>query len=262
MVVCIKQVPDPEYFSGISIDPITKSITRKGIPTVMNPLDKNAVEEALRVREKYGGTITAVSMGSPEADEALREALAMGADEAVLLSNGAFDDADTLATSYTLAKAIEKIGEFNLVFCGNETADGGTGQVGSQLAEFLGIPHVTCVREIEFTSGDALRIRRSIEHGFMIVETRLPVLLAVTREINKPRRPSIRGILEATKKTVKVWKCKDINVKEDKVGRTGSPTFVSDLFTPQFKRMKTSLQGKPDEVSRELYDKLHRLGLF
>jgi electron transfer flavoprotein beta subunit len=262
LVVCIKQVPDPDYFSGVSIDPITKTITAKGIPAVMNPLDKNAVEEALRVREKFGGVVTVVSMGSSEAGKALQEALAMGADEAVLLSDRAFEDADTLATSYTLAMAIKTIGEFDLVFCGNETSDGGTAQVGPQLAEFLGIPHVTCVEEIEFTSGHALRVRRSIEHGYMIVETRVPVLLAVAKGINKPRRSSIHGILAATKKTIRIWKCKDINVEENKVGRAGSPTYISDLFTPQFKRLKNVLQGKPDEVSKELFEKLRRLGLF
>jgi electron transfer flavoprotein beta subunit len=262
IVVCIKQVPDPEFLSEITIDPSTKTIRRKGVPVVINPLDKCALEEALRIREKYGGAVTVISMGPPEAEEAIREAFAMGADEGILLCDKAFAGADTLATSYTLALGIRKLGKFDLILCGNETVDGGTGQVPPQLAEFLGIPHVTYVRKIEFLRKSIIKVERIVEHGYMIVEIKLPALLAVTKNINKPRYPTVYGILLAKEKKVNVWGCEDIGADRDRVGVTGSPTCILNIFTPEFRRAKIILKGKPQEVSKELIEKLIKLGVF
>jgi len=261
-IVCIKQVPDPEFFRDIKIDPITNTINRKDIPAVLNPLDKNALEETLLLRERHGGRIAAISVGPPEAEEVLREALAMGVDKAFLISDKACAGADTLATSYVLAMAIKKIGKPELVFCGNETVDGGTGQIGPQLAEFLGIPHVTYVRKIEFVNERTVKIERTIEHGYMIIEARLPVLLAVGKEINKPRYLTPINILDAESKEITIWKCEDIGADKNCVGLSGSPTCISNVFKPEFQRARNILRGKPDEVARELVDRLYKIGVL
>lgn len=261
IVVCIKQVPDPDFFSQITIDPATKTIIRKGIPAVVNQLDKNALEEALKIREAFGGKVVVISMGPSEAKEALREALAMGADDALLLSDKAFAGADSLATSYTLAAGIKKLGDFDLVLCGNQTVDGCTSQVGPQLAEFLGIPHVTSVRRIDFIDKNTLKAEEAIEHGYIIVEAKLPVLLTLVKGINKPRHPTVQGILGVAEREIRVLGRKDIDVEADKIGLIGSPTKVTDCFSPELKRMNIILKGRPEEVSEELVKRLRKLAL-
>ena len=163
IVVCIKPVPDPDYYDKVSIDPVTKRITREGIPTIINPVDKNGIEAALKLKAQYGGKVTVLTMAPPNATENLKEALAMGADEAVLLSDRAFGGADTLATSYTLAKGIEKLGEYDIIFCGTESADGATAQVSSQLGEWLGIPHLWNVYNIEAQSEESFKVKPKVE---------------------------------------------------------------------------------------------------
>ncbi|MGV8057365.1 MAG: electron transfer flavoprotein subunit beta/FixA family protein [Smithellaceae bacterium] len=238
IIVCIKQVPSPEHFSKITIDPQTGTIRRSGIPTVMNPLDKHAIEEALRIREKFSGKITAISMGPPQAREVLEEALAMGADDAVLLCSPAFAGADTLATAYPLAGAIKKTGKFDLIFCGNETVDGATGQVGPQIAELLDIPHISYVTKVEFSGSDSLIVTRSIEHGHLKIKSGLPVLLAVARKINQYRLPTVLAIMEAAGKEISTWTEQDIGLSSDAVGLTGSPTRVVGCFELTSKRKK------------------------
>lgn len=262
IIVCVKQVPNPEHFSKITMDPVRGTINRKGIPVVTNPLDKHAVEEALRIREKFPGKVTAISMCPPEARETLEEALAMGADEAVLLCDRAFAGADTWATAYTLAEAIKKLGSFGLVLCGNESVDGATGQVGPQLAEFLGIPHVTYVKKVEFVDGETLIATRAIERGHMKVKVKLPALLAVIREINQYRLPTVMDIMEATRKEIKNWSCQDIGASKVCIGLDGSPTRVTGGFELDLKRKRDILKGSPESMAKEAVKRLRELGVI
>ena len=260
IIVCIKQVPDPEQFSKIKMDPVSGTIQREGVSTVINPLDKHALEEALKIREQFSGKVTAISMGPPQAKEALQEALAMGIDDAVLLCDRAFAGADTLATAYCLAGAINKLGKFDLIFCGNETVDGATGQVGPQVAELLDIPHVTYVNKVEFADESALIITRIIERGHLKIKTKLPVLLAVVRGINKFRLPTAMGIINAATTEIKVWNAEDTGAKNDTIGLDGSPTRVIGGFGLETKRRREMLEGSPEVMAKEAVKKLRELG--
>ncbi len=259
-IVCVKQVPDPECFQHIEIDPVTNTINRGALPAVINPLDKHALEAALLLRDRYGGQIAAVSMGPPEAEAVLRESLAVGVDKAFLVSDKACAGSDTLATAYVLAKAIQTIGRPNVVFCGNETVDGGTAQVGPQLAEFLDMPHVTSVRKLDVVNKNTVRVERAIERGYMVVEAQLPAVLAVTRESNQPRYLTPLGILEAESKAVTMWTCADIDADRTRVGLTGSPTCISTVFRPGLHRAGVILRGDPEDVARQLVDRLRNMG--
>lgn len=243
IVVCIKQVPDPEQFSKITLDPVKGTIRREGIPSVINPLDKHAIEEALLIRERFSGRVTAISMGPPQAKEALQEALAMGVDEAVLLCDRALAGGDTWATAYPLAEAIKKLGKFDIILCGNETVDGATAQVGPQLAEFLNIPHVTNVTAIEFTSEKSWNVRRAIERGYMKVALELPALITVLKGINQPRLPSVIAIMEAAGREIRSWGCGDMCLAEGVVGLVGSPTQVVGTFEQEVKRAREIIRG-------------------
>lgn len=260
IVVCIKQVPNPEQFSKIKIDPVSGAINREGIPAVINPLDRHALEEALRIRERFLGKVIAVSMGPPQAKEALEEALAMGVDDAVLLCDQAFAAADTLATAYPLAGAIKKLGKFALILCGNETVDGATGQVGPQVAELLGIPHVTYVDKVEFVDEGSMIVTRTIERGYLKIEVRLPALLTVVRKINQFRLPTAMGIIEAIRKEIKVWNAEYIEAQNETIGLDGSPTRVIGGFELESKRKGEILEGSPEVMAREAVAKLRELG--
>jgi len=262
IIVCIKQVPDPEQFSKITLDPVRGTIRREGIPSVINPLDKHAIEEALRIRERFVGRVTAISMGPPQAKEALQEAMAMGVDEAVLLCDRALAGADTWATAYPLAEAIKKIGRFDVVLCGNETVDGATAQVGPQLAELLDIPHVTHVTAIEFASERSWVIKRAIERGYMKVALELPALIAVLKEINQPRLPSVIAIMEAAGKEISNWVCRDMGLAETMVGLGGSPTQVVGTFEQEVKRAREIIQGSEAEVAKKAVRRLKELGVL
>lgn len=259
-VVCIKQVPDPEHFSEITLDPVTKTIRREGIPLVINPLDRHALEEGLRIREKFSGKVTAISMGPPQARQVLEEALAMGVDDTVLLCDRAFAGADTWATACALAGGIKKLGHFDLILCGNETVDGATGQVGPQLAEFLDIPHITFVNGIEFAGERSLVARRAIEYGYLKVQVKLPCLISVIREINQFRLPTVMAIMEASEKEIKIWGCHDVDTKVDAIGLKGSPTQVARVFEHKVKRGGEILNGTPEEVARKAVARLRELG--
>ena len=248
IVVCIKQGPSPEHLSKVTLDPEKGTIQREGIPAVVNPLDRHALEEGLRIRERFSGRVTAISMGPPQAREVLEEALAVGIDDVVLLCDRAFAGADTLATACSLAGAIRRLGEYDLVLCGNETLDGATGQVGPQLAELLDIPHVTCVNEITFVDEKALRVKRAIEQGHLNIELRPPALLSVTRDINRPRLPTVFGIMEAAGREIKTWCLEDIEAERETVGLAGSPTQVRGAFKHEVKRMREILEGPPEEL--------------
>lgn len=261
-VVCVKQVPDPRHFHEISLDAETKRIQREGVPSVVNPTDENAVEEALRLRERHSGTVTAISMGPPQAASALRKTLAMGVDTAVLLSDAVFAGADALTTAFTLAKGIKKLGGFDLVLCGAESADGGTSQVPPTLAEFLGVPHAVFVSEVEHLNAEKkeLVVKRELENGYMRVRLKLPAVISVTSEINTPRLPPAASIMEAARKEVKVWDAVALGVKHDEVGLQGSPTRVLEIFKPEIERLRIILRGDAEEVVERAVELLEAWG--
>lgn len=261
IVVCIKPVPDPQYYDKVSIDPKTKRITREGIPTIINPVDKNGIEAALKLKQAYGGKVTVITMAPPNATENLREALAMGADEAVLLSDRAFGGADTLATSYTLAKGIEKLGGFDLIFCGAESADGATAQVSSQLGEWLGVPHLWNVFSLEAEDERNLRVKTKVENGSMEWEIKLPCLLGVARELNKPRFISAMGIIKAKNKPLSVWGRADLEAEDERLGLDGSPTKAGAIFTPDLKRKGEMLKGTTEEIVDTIIERLRTAGV-
>lgn len=255
IIVCVKQVPDT---NEVKIDPEEGTLIREGVPSIINPEDKNGIEEALRLKEEYGGTVTVISMGPPQAKTALKEALAMGVDEAVLLSDKEFAGSDTLATAYILNKTIEEIRDFDLVFCGRQAIDGDTAQVGPQIAENLGIPQITYVKEVKLKE-EKVEAKRELEDGYSIIETELPVLLTVTDEINQPRYPSVRGIVDAysDKQTVKVWGVEDLeDINKEKLGLDGSPTQVHNTFVPTHEQKAEILEGAPEEKVQKLVTKL------
>lgn len=230
IVVCVKQVPDT---TEVKIDPVTNTLIRQGVPSIVNPFDKNAVEAALQLKEKHGGKVTVLSMGPPQASDALKECLAMGADQAILVSDRAFGGADTLATSYTLAAALRKIGNYDVIFCGKQAIDGDTAQVGPELAEHLGIPQVTYVNKIE-VDGDTARLERENEDGYAVVEVKLPVMLTIIKSLNfEPRYPTVKGTMRANRAKIEVWTAADLGVNEQRIGLKGSPTQVRKIFTPK-----------------------------
>jgi electron transfer flavoprotein beta subunit len=259
VVVCIKQVPHPEHFSRITLDPARQTITREGIPAIINPLDRHALEEALKIREQFSGKVTAISMGPPQARQALEEALAIGADNAMLLCDKSFAGADTLATAYSLACGIKKLGDFALILCGNETVDSATGQVGPQLAELLDVPHVTSVIQISFEQGNTLIAKQALEQGYMKVRVKLPALLAVAKEINQPRLPTVLGIMEARNKELQVWGTSDIEATPDTIGLAGSPTQVAGIFKRDITRRREILKGTPEQITKKAVERLREL---
>ncbi|MDR3264706.1 MAG: electron transfer flavoprotein subunit beta/FixA family protein [Synergistaceae bacterium] len=255
IAVCVKPVPDPKHYDKVTIDPVKKTITRAGIPTLINPSDKTAVEAALRLRETYGGSVVAISMAPPNGDEILREVLAMGADEAFLLSDRAFGGADTLATSYTLFHGLKKIEaakgfRFDFVLCGSESADGATAQVSSQLGEWLECPHLWNVSALEpkDTDGEFL-LKTKMENGYMEWTARPPFVLGIARDLNKPRFISVMGIMKAKNKPLTVWGRVDLDAAEDAyLGLKGSPTQAGEIFSPDLKRSGELLTGTPEEI--------------
>lgn len=259
IIVCIKQVPDT---SEVRINPETNTLIREGVPSIVNPFDMYAIEEGLRIKERIGGKVTALSMGPPQAAEALREAFSLGVDEVLLLSDRSFAGSDTLATSYTLSKAIEKIGKFDIILCGKQAIDGDTAQVGPEIAEHLGIPFITSVRKIEEIKEDYIRVHRMMEDGYEVIETRPPVLLTVVKEINEPRPPSLKRKIQAKGLQVPVWTSKDLNVDEGRIGLNGSPTKVLKIFPPEIKGERKMLQGSLEEQIDSLIAELKGLGII
>jgi electron transfer flavoprotein alpha/beta subunit len=254
IIVCVKQVPQA---NDVRIDPETGVLIREGVPSITNPEDSNALEEALLLREEHGGNIVAITMGPPQAEEALRDALAMGADEAILLCDRAFAGADTLATSYTVGSAIRKLGYFDLILCGTKTLDGNTGQVGPQLAEFLDLPQITYARKVDI-QGEILRAERAFEEGYELIETRLPALVTVTREINQARIPSVDQIVQSYReKEVRIWSAADLGVHEHSVGLDGSATKMGRIYKPDFGKRKVEfIEGSTEDVVQGLLAKL------
>lgn len=259
IIVSIKQVPDT---TEVKIDPVTNTLIREGVPTIINPFDENAIEEGLRLKERYGGKVTVITMGPPQAENALREALAMGADEAILISDRKFAGADTLATSYTLSCAIKKLGDFDILLFGKQAIDGDTAQVGPGVAEHLGIPVVAYVKKLEILDNKIARVERLIEDGYEVIEVKLPALFTVIKQINEPRLPSLKGKLTAKKKEIPVWKVEDIDADIEQVGLKGSPTKVIKTFTPTPRGRGEILQGAVDEQVSELVNRLQELKII
>jgi len=253
VIVCIKQVPGT---TQVGIDPQTNTLIREGVQSIINPFDTYALEEGVRIRERLEGTVIVVTMGPPQAEEALRECVSLGADEAILLSDQAFAGADTLATSYTLAKAIEKIGPFDIILCGRQTADGDTGQVGPELAEWLSIPVVTNVRKIHEIGEGSAKLERMTEEGYEVVEMSLPGLITVVKEINIPRLPSLRGMAKAKSAKIPVWTADDLAIHKDNIGLLGSPTRVIKVFTPPKAQGGEMIEGDAESQVDQLVAKL------
>ncbi len=255
IIVCIKQVPDT---AEIRINPETNTLMREGVPSIINPFDLYALEAGIQLKEKLGGKVTVLTMGPPQAETALREAISMGADGAVLLSDRAFAGSDTWATSYTLAQAIKKLGA-DIIFCGKQAIDGDTAQVGPETAEFLGIPHISYIRKIEEVKDNYIRVQRLMDEGYDIVESGLPVLLTAVKELNQPRMPSLKGKMAAKKAEIKKMGKAEIEADENNLGLKGSPTQVKNIFAPQIKAERKMIEGAPEEQVNALITELRNI---
>jgi len=253
IVVCVKQVPDT---TNVRIDPQTNTLIREGVASIINPFDMYAIEEGIRLKENLGAEVIILSMGPPQAEEAIREALSMGADTGILVSDRAFAGSDTWATSYTLSKAIEKIGDFSLILCGKQAADGDTAQVGPGIATHLDIPQVTYVKKIEEITKDSAKVERMTEEGYEVIETPLPALFTVVKELNVPRLPSLKGKMRAKSAEIAKWTADDMDVEPENLGLEGSPTQVVKIFTPPAREGGEMLSGDTQEVVEKLADKL------
>lgn len=259
LLVCIKQVPDT---TDIKIDPINNTLVRSGVPSIINPFDMYAIEEALRIREKIGGKVTVISMGPPQVESAFKEAVSLGVDECILLSDRKFAGADTLATSYTLAEGIKKTGKYDLIICGKQAADGDTAQVGPGIAELLKIPQSTYVKKIEKIENDKIIVHRTTDYGYDIVEMKLPAVITVIKEINDPRLPSLRGKMRAKKYEHKTLSAVDLQVDEKKIGLDGSPTKVVKIFNPELKGGGEIIEGEADEIAEKIFQKFIELKII
>jgi electron transfer flavoprotein beta subunit len=268
VIVCIKQVPDT---TNVRINPETNTLVREGVASIINPFDVYAIEEGIRLREKHGGTVTVLTMGPPQAADALREAISLGADEAVLVSDRAFAGADTLATAFTLAAAVRKLegtavgtvpaGPVDIILMGRQAIDGDTGQVGPGVAENLDIPHVTDIRKIEEVTDGRIVVERLLEEGYARIAARLPVVLTVVKEINEPRLPSLKGKMAAKKKEIPVLKASDIEADPERLGLNGSPTQVMKIFTPPKPTGGKKFTGEPAQTVPQLLAELKSLGV-
>lgn len=260
IIVCIKQVPDPEH---ASMDFESGTVVREGVDLMVNPFDLYAVEEALKIKEKLGSEVIAVSMGPPQAEDALKEVIAMGADEGILLTSLDFAGADTWATSYTLALACKKIGNFDIILCGKQAIDGDTAQVGPGIAAQLGIPQITFVRKIEEITKDKIRAQRLVEGGYEVISSPLPLVMTVVKEINEPRLPTLKGKIRAKNVEITQWGPADINAGKEKIGLNGSPTRVVEIFTPKLtKEGKIFNDDQIEDAVKEIIQKQEEMGLI
>lgn len=253
IIVCIKQVPDT---TEIRLDPVKGTLIRDGVPSIMNPDDKSALEEALKLKDRFNAHITVITMGPLQADAILREAMAMGADRAILLTDKRFAGADTLATSRALSYALNSL-DFDLIIAGRQAIDGDTAQVGPQIAEFLDIPQVTYVKNIEYDGKDTLKVKRSFEDGYMEMEVNTPCLLTVLSEANTPRYMYVSNIVNVYEREVEIWNAdKFDSVDFSKLGLNGSPTKVKKSFTKGVKSAGTVIETDPKEAAQIIIEKL------
>ncbi len=255
IIICAKQVPDT---NEVRIDPVKNTLIREGVPSILNHDDANALEEALKIKDKYPEThITVITMGPPQAKDLLIECLAMGADEGVLVSDRALGGSDTWATSNALAAAVKKIGDYDIIFAGRQAIDGDTAQVGPQLAEKLDIPQVTYVKEFEI-NGKEITVKRALEDGYEVIKLQTPCLLTAIKELNTPRYMNISGIYSAVSANIPIWGAKELKIDLSTVGLEASPTNVFRSFTPQPKGKGIMLEcDTPEEAAKTLLAKLH-----
>ena len=261
ILVCVKQVPDT---TEVRIDRETNTLQRQDVPSILNPFDRHALEEALRVKERCGGTVSVLTMGPLQAQEVLKECLALGADEAVLVSDKAFAGADTLATSRTLAAAIAKLQPAELIFCGKQAIDGDTAQVGPELAEHLNMAQITCVSKLEvFPAERRLIAEREVEDGREVLELPFPAVLTVSKSLNEPRYPSIKGRLRANKTSIPILTLADLGLQAEETGIQGSPTRVVRIFAPETRKGGEVIQGMaPRQAADLLAIRLKQAGIF
>ena len=253
IVVCIKQVPDT---TEVKINPETNTLMREGVPSIVNPFDENAIEEGLKLRDLHGGKVTVITMGPPQAKEALKHAVAMGADEVILISDRAFAGSDTWATSYTLAQAIKFLGKYDLILCGKQAIDGDTAQVGPGIAEWLNIPQATFVVKVDKVDEKKLKVERLLEELNEILEVPMPALLTVVKQINQPRLPSLKGMMKAKKVEIRTIGAADISADPANIGLKASPTRVAKIFSPPLKGGGAILEGTTEEIVATLVSKL------
>ncbi len=258
IVVAIKQVPDT---TDIKIDPVTNTLIREGVESIINPFDMYAIEEALRLKEQYGGTVTAVTMGPPQGEVALRDAVALGVDNIILLTDRKFAGADTWATSLTIAAALRKIADYDLVLMGQQAIDGDTGQVGPGVATHLDLPQCCFVRKVESVTDGKMIVQRLMETGYDRLELSLPAVVTVVKEINEPRLPSLRGKRNARAVELVSWNAAVLGLDEKEVGLNGSPTQVINIFSPHHEKTGEKHEVEPDEAADILYRKLKELSL-
>lgn len=252
-LVFVKQVPDTE---DVKLDPRTGNLMRDGVQSVINPFDANGVEAALQLKAKCGGSVVAISMGPPQADDVLKKALAMGCDESVLISDRALGGADTLATGYPLAKAAEKIGDYDLIICGRHATDAETAQTGPIIAAFLGIPQVTLVDKVDVEDGYAI-CRRMLPDRYETVKVKLPALITVCSEINTPRYPTPMNIMKALKKPRHTWNAAELGCEPDMIGIPGSPSSNKKIFEPPKRMTETKyFEGEVEAVAKAIVDAL------
>jgi electron transfer flavoprotein alpha/beta subunit len=260
IVVPIKQVPE---ITEVKVDPQTKTLVRSGVPSILNPFDEFAVEEAVRLKEKHGGEVIVITMGPPQAVDALKKCLAMGADRAFHLCDTIFAGADTWVTAYTLAKAIKTLTPFDLVICGKQAIDGDTAQVGPEIAECLGIPQVTYVVKVEVGANlKSIKVRRETDDGYEVIDCRLPALLTAMKGLNEPRLPSLMAIMAASKKEIKMITAKDLGGDAKQYGLAGSPTQVMEVFTPEARKGGVRIDGTedPEKAAKQLVEWLLKKG--
>jgi electron transfer flavoprotein beta subunit len=255
IIVLIKQVPDT---TEVKLDPKTGNLIREGLESIINPDDLHALEAAIGLKETVGGKVTVLSMGPSQAIDAVSEAIAMGADKGILLSDTAFAGADTWATSYTLGKTVKKIGKYDLIICGRQAIDGDTAQIGPQVADWLGLPQVSYVCEIEVLKKKSIIVHRRLEDGYERVQCTLPALLTVIGELNTPRYPDMGRLIWACreKAPIRIWNAADIGVQTRDVGLEGSLTHVIRTFAPKFERQGEILEGSTTETVQALIERL------
>ncbi len=252
IVVCIKQVPDT---TEIKLDPVKGTLIRDGVPSIMNPDDKGGLEFALQLKDQYGAHVTVITMGPPQADAILREAFAMGADRAILLTDRAFAGADTLATSHALSAALRKL-EYDLIITGRQAIDGDTAQVGPETAELLDLPQVSYVEGVKFDGKKTLDVRKQTEEGYQVWEVEMPCLLTVLASANKARYMSVPGIVTAFDKTVEIWTAADVDADPATLGLNGSPTRVKKSFTKGAKSAGKVFEVDAQEAAELIVNKL------
>jgi electron transfer flavoprotein beta subunit len=256
VVVCIKQVPDT---TDIKIDPVTNTLIREGVQSIINPFDLYAIEEAVKLKETHGATVTAISMGPPQAEVALREAVSLGVDQIILLSDRKFAGADTLATSLVLSASIKKLGNVDLIFFGQQAIDGDTAQVGPGVAAHLDIEQMCFISKITSITGSQITLERLMDDGYDTLSTEMPLAISVVKEINTPRLPSLKGKKNAKTAEMTTWTADDLNLHENIIGLTGSPTQVVKIFTPQMTKKGEKHEVSADESVEIIYSRIKEL---